>query len=54
MDTNKQAINKPKDLETKKVYIKPEIIHEMLLETRAGSTIPPVWSPPWESPNSVP
>lgn len=26
-------------METRKVYVKPEIIHEMDLETRAGSCI---------------
>ncbi len=30
---------KPKQEDKRKVYIKPEIIHELELETRAGSTI---------------
>lgn len=34
--------------EGKKEYKKPEIIHEMLLETRAGSVVPPEFAPPWE------
>ena len=36
---------KPDYSPAKKDYIKPDIIHEMLLETRAGSEIPP-FAPP--------
>lgn len=32
-------------VESKKTYIKPEIVHEMLLETRAGTVILPVIPP---------
>lgn len=38
----------------KKPYIKPKIIHELELETRAGSPIPPNLIPPFFPPSSKP
>jgi hypothetical protein len=48
MKTNEEKFLAQSTLE-KKVYVKPEIIHELLLETRAGSEIPPLFTPPWIS-----
>ena len=36
----------PAPLAEKKAYIKPDIIHEAVLETKAGSPIPPGFSGP--------
>lgn len=41
--SSENKIDKPSQL--KRIYIKPEIIHEMVLETRAGTVIIPVVPP---------
>jgi hypothetical protein len=38
----------------KKPYSKPKIVHELELETRAGSPIPPNLIPPFFPPSSKP
>lgn len=40
--------------ETKKVYKPPMILQELLLETKAGSVIPPAYQPPVGGESTIP
>jgi hypothetical protein len=40
-----QTQKKVNDGDQRKPYQKPQIIHEFVLETRAGSPIPPTFNP---------
>jgi hypothetical protein len=55
IDIKETPASRPQNLNSlKKPYSKPIIIHELDLETRAGSPIPPNLIPPFFPPRSKP